>query len=128
MAAFIVTTKRDGDYLVVETNGKLLTLKDLIEHAQASFGRIRSNKAKKTILDIRETYLPKDMLSYYKLVDYYEQNVDPRKTIFFMAVLVSKESYRQALIWETVALEKGFNVKVFEKYNEAKNWLATCDQ
>ncbi len=106
--------------LYVETKGFDESLEEVVRYNQAILQEGLDNNAQKVLCDERQLEYRLPLIDTFELAEDLAKNVPYSIQI---AMVTHPLNEQMILFWETVALNRGLNVKVFFDPKEAALWL-----
>jgi hypothetical protein len=111
------------DYLVARASG-MRTLANVKAMTQEIFEKVIANHLTKALIDVRELKGQLKILESYQLVTQVFDKLHGRG-MTRAAILDRKISPTGEWFLETVARNRGYNLRIFSEHDEALQWLAS---
>ncbi len=118
-----ISSSVEADYLLVTASGNVSNLDDMTELTMQIYQEIVSSTKQKVLVDQRE-YVPPDTLVWQAdLVKYYSKDFPIELRQLKIAIVTAIENRSTADFFETYAVNRGYNVKVFYSMDEAQEYI-----
>lgn len=117
-----VTFELMEHYLLVTGHGVRDSLANMVDSANMIYKKAQETNSNKMLVDFRQLDIQVRITEAFNIVKTYEQNLPELRNIIVAAVF---ESHHRtfASYWQEVSSKRGFTIKVFENFEEARNWL-----
>lgn len=113
------TTK--DDILIVETSGEDDGLQEVLDYAEAIIEEGIRQNCTKIICDERKLIYRLSMSDTFELA----KNTSLAAPKIVSTAIITLPEFKEIIeFWETVALNRGLNIKVFFSLEDALNWLS----
>jgi hypothetical protein len=111
----------EGDVLRIKARGKDDSLQDVIDYGMGVLQEAISGDFSRVICDERELEYN---LKIYETFESAKKMADSSPKNGKVAIVASRKNIEDARFWETVATNRGLNVRVFDDMREAERWIA----
>ncbi len=118
-----ITSEPKRHYLLIKTQGKLVSTEDLISQSSLILAEIAKYNYKKILVNHLGTDLPINLVPYFDLVKSYAKSFKPEVRQAKILVVVKKQYKEFGASWETICQSKGLNCHVFISLKKAENYL-----
>ena len=117
-----ITFKQNDDVLCAETRGKR-TFKVVISIAKEIIEACKKYGTKRVLVDVRNLEGRLSTINAYNIpADYFEDFRDP-EVLRKVAIIDLEEFSEQYKFFETVAVNRGYNLNIFSDVTKALEWL-----
>lgn len=106
--------------LYVNTRGIDRDLLEVQNYGAEIIGICKKHHINRVLADERDLEYTIGVIDTFQLAEYYSRELPQLARV---AVVASYKSLDDAQFWETAAVNRGLNVKVFISYEEAKQWI-----
>lgn len=120
---FILTMEKQKDILYVKTEGER-TFKTLVTITEQIMEACRENDACLVLVDVRAMGSKLSIWEMFKLVTSCFARVRNRRVLRKAAIVDREDARPRYKFFETVADNRGYNLRIFEDSDEALSWLA----
>ena len=110
----------DGDLLICETRGFDESYDEAAQYGKAVVSACLDNGCKRVLCDERELEYKLGKFDVFKLA---ESLTAFAPQIIKAALVYSPNNVEDAVFWETVGVNRGATVKVFQSRDEAMQWV-----
>jgi len=112
-------TNLDG-YLKIVAKGKDDNSSDVKKYADAIIEAVKDFKSKNVLCDERELQYSLSITDTYQLAEYISQH---SSHLIKVAIVCNSKYFDDARFYETVATNRGMQIKVYTNIEEAETWL-----
>jgi hypothetical protein len=109
-------------YLLVIGHGKRDNFKDMVVVSEMVYAKALETKCHFLLLDYRSLYINLNMNEAVNIVKRSEA-VQPEYKSLTAATVLGPPGVEFGQFWRHLAIQRGFNVAVFEDFDKAENWL-----
>lgn len=113
--------KKEGIALV--TNTGVFTYEDFQKQALEALEVSRTRKCKKFLVDCTSMITQSQTMDIYATSDFYEEIDAPRENQIALVVSAGTEAEADLRFYETVSINRGWQVKLFADKASAMRWL-----
>jgi len=111
----------DGDLLRVKASGNDDNLQQVKEYGLAIIEAAKTHNAKSALCDETELHYELDTFDTFESAKYIAEHVPGMAKL---AIVCKREQMDDASFWETTAVNRGLQVRVFNTIRDAELWLA----
>ena len=122
-----LTTHPKEDYLLIESNGSIETMEELLAHSQMVWEEINNHEFRNVLIDEIETMLPLELTLYFNLVKSYVDSFPPEIYDVKIAIVVAEAYFEVASSWETLCQSRGLQYFAFTSLEAATHCLTSKD-
>jgi hypothetical protein len=115
--------EKKDDFLWVIATGKERTLEIVLAMASDILQACGENKVTLALLDIRPLEGNLKTTEAFNIPEIYFPKMRDRSVITRFVIVDRKESRESNKFFENVAVNRGFNIRIFSDYDEAVEWL-----
>lgn len=120
--SYNLTIEKKGDVLWVTATG-MRSLETVISMSKDIMAACAEQKVRRVLIDVRELKERMKMGEIYEISDKYFPKIRDRSVITHSAIVDLKEFEHEYKFFETVAMNRGFNLRLFSDPDEAVEWL-----
>ena len=113
--------KMENNILVVVSSGFDESLKEVQEYGMAIYQAAIMNKCSRILCDERELEYRLNTLDTFKSAEYISESVP---TLARVALVCKPDNINDASFWETVAVNRGLQVRIFTDRDKAEKWIS----
>ena len=111
-----------SDHAVIRTSGDRKTVSDYISGTNSLYDTIVESGRNFVLADYRDVRFHLNLTEAFNMVRMYERKLPKFKSIT-MAIVINPHTRDFAGMWEEISLKKGFDFKIFENFDSAKEWV-----
>jgi len=115
--------EKKDDFLWVTATGRERTLEIILAMERDILQACVENKVTLVLLDIRPLEGLREMMEAYDIPDKYFPKMKDPSVITRIVIVDRKESKRNNNFFENVAVNRGFNLRIFSDSDKAVEWL-----
>jgi hypothetical protein len=119
--AFDITTEKDHTF--IRTEGHISSLEEHIELIVKLYSEVVRLGLKRILVDDSKVRYVNRIWDTFQFGEYLTRLLTGDLHYFTMAVSVNPDSVDIARFFETVCINRGINVRIFDNLDSAKNWL-----
>lgn len=114
---------RDG-YLLVIATGLRTTLAGMVNNTNLVYSKAVEVNKRKILLDGRGLEFHINRTEAFNLIKMYEVKFPDSRGIKLAGVF-NKNQFELVSLWQEIGAKRGFEIKIFQDFSEAENWLQT---
>lgn len=114
---------RDG-YLLVIATGQRTSLAGMVNNTSLVYSKAVEVNRRKILLDGRGLEFHINRTEAFNLIKMYEGKFPDSRSIKLAGVF-NKNQFELVSLWQEIGAKRGFEIKIFQDFSEAENWLHT---
>lgn len=118
--AITYNISQNDNYLLITASGKDDCLQDVINYGSAIIQHAIEHRITQILCDERQLQYALGFFDIFESARFLAENVP---TLAKAAVVIGNNNMEDATFWETVAVNRGLHVKIFQEFETAEEWL-----
>ena len=114
-------TRMEDGILVIESSGFDESLKEVLDYGMAVYQTAIMNKCNRILCDETKLEYRLNTLETFKSAEFISESVP---SLARVALVCKPENINDASFWETVAVNRGLQVRVFTDSEKARKWVS----